>query len=174
MFAIDRDGDQVDLAVERQHGHDLIAVDDVPVPVDRQHAVAVTVEGDAEVKPLLGDGALERAQVGRTAADVDVRAVGLVADSCDLRAQLRERLRREAGVRAVCAIHADPQALEVGSESFDDVLQVAVRGDADFVDLAAAGCRLVEERLDLFLLRVGQLLAVAIEELHAVVLGGIV
>jgi hypothetical protein len=54
------------------------------------------------------------------------------------------------------------------------VLQVAVRRDADFVDLSAAGCRLVEERLDLFLLRVGQLLAVAIEELHAVVLGGIV
>ena len=46
-----RDGDHVDLAVERQHGDDLIAVDDVAVPVDGQHAVAVTVEGDTEVEP---------------------------------------------------------------------------------------------------------------------------
>ena len=40
--------------------------------------------------------------------------------------------------------------------------------------LAAPRGRLVEQRLDLFLLGVGQLLAVTIEELHAVVLGRVV
>ena len=69
---------------------------------------------------------------------------------------------------------ADAQAGEIGPESLDDVLQVAVRRDGDLVDLAAPRRRLVDQRLDLFLLSVGQLLSVAIEELHAVVLGRVV
>ena len=54
------------------------------------------------------------------------------------------------------------------------MLQIAVRRDADLVDVAASRRGGVEQRLDLFLLYVGQLLAVAIEELDAVVLGRVV
>ena len=54
------------------------------------------------------------------------------------------------------------------------MLEVAVDGDVDVVDLAAAGRRRVEERLDLLLGRVAQLATVAVEELHAVVLGRVV
>ena len=53
-------------------------------------------------------------------------------------------------------------------------LGVAFDGDGDLVDLAASRRRLVDQRLDLFLLSVGQFLPVAIEELHAVVLGRVV
>ena len=54
------------------------------------------------------------------------------------------------------------------------MLEVAVGRDADLVDLAASGRRLVEQRFDLLLLRVGELLTVAVEELDAVVLGRVV
>ena len=54
------------------------------------------------------------------------------------------------------------------------MLEVAVCGDLDAVDLAAAGCRAVEQRLDLLLGGVRQLAAVAVEELDAVVLRRIV
>jgi hypothetical protein len=54
------------------------------------------------------------------------------------------------------------------------VLEVAVGRDLDACDLAAARRGGVEERLDLLLLRVGELLAVRVEELDAVVLRRVV
>ncbi len=54
------------------------------------------------------------------------------------------------------------------------MLQVTVGRDADLVDVAAARRGRVEQRLDFFLLRVGELLAVTIEELDAVVLRWVV
>ena len=54
------------------------------------------------------------------------------------------------------------------------MLEVTVDGDADVIDLAAAGRRRVEQRLDLLLCRVVQLAPVAVEELDAVVLGRVV
>ena len=116
----------------------------------------------------------EQREVGRAAADVDVRPVRVVADRRDLRAELLERLRREAGVGAVRAVDRDAEAAEVGAEPLEHVLEVAVRRDLDAVDLAAAGSRAVEQRLDLLLGGVGQLAPVAVEELDAVVLGRIV
>ena len=51
--------DEIDPEVEREHGQDLVAVDLVPVSVHGEHAVAVAVEGDAEVEPAGTDGRLE-------------------------------------------------------------------------------------------------------------------
>ena len=90
-------------------------------------------------------------EVGRAAADVDVRPVRLVADRDDLGAELLERLRREARIGAVRAVDPDAEAAEVGPEALEHVLEVAVCGHLDPVDLAAAGCRAVEQRLDLLL-----------------------
>ena len=56
----------------------------------------------------------------------------------------------------------DPQAVEVGAEALDDVLEVAVERDVDAVDAARLRRRRrVEERLDLLLLRVRELAALA-------------
>ena len=44
-----RDRDELDLEIEHQDREDLVAVDDLPARVDRQHPVAVAVERDPEV-----------------------------------------------------------------------------------------------------------------------------
>ena len=160
--------------MQREQGDDLIAVDDVAVPVHGEHAVAVAVECHAEIESFALDEGLQRPQVGCTAVDVDVGAVRLVPDRLDAGAELLERLRREVGVRAVRTVDADAQPGEIGAETLEHVLEVAVRRHADLVDLAAARPGPIEQRLDLLLLAVGQLLAVPVEELDAVVLGRVV
>ena len=92
------------------------------VLVDREHPVAVSVEGDPEVETLFDDRALQERGVGRAAADVDVRAVGLDPDRDDLGAALLERLRREPGVGAVRAVDDDPQPGEIRAEAVEHVL----------------------------------------------------
>ena len=167
--------DGVDLEVEREDRDDLIAVDGLAVLVDREHAVAVAVEGDAEVEAAVAHGLLQQREVGRAAADVDVVAVGRIADRVHLRAALLECLRCEPGVRAVRAVDHDAQPAQIGAEPLEDVLQVGVGRDLDVLDasLVDAGRR-SEQRLDLLLGRVGQLVAMRVEELHAVVLGRVV
>src|SRR5205807_9944186 len=74
----------------------------------------------------------------------------------------------------VRAVDADAQAREVRAEALEHVLEIAVGRDADLVDVAAVRPAQVEQRLDLLLLPVCELLAAAVEELDAVVLGWIV
>src|SRR5580765_2368617 len=54
------------------------------------------------------------------------------------------------------------------------MLEVAVGRNADLVYVATSGRRLLEQRFDLLLLRIGEFLTVAVEELDAVVLGRVV
>ena len=169
----DGDGDEVDAEVECEHGEDLIAVDRLASLVDREHAVAVAVEGDPEVERLRGHEPLQGSEVGRAAADVDVRAVGLRSDRVHLRAELREGTRREVRERAVRAVDADPEAGEIRAEVRDDMVEIRIRGVVEGLDRSAAGRRRVEERLDLLLLLVDELPS-ASEELHAVVLRRVV
>ena len=63
---------------------------------------------------------------------------------------------------------------EVGAEVLDDVLDVPLDGVVRLLDRAAARPARVEERLDLELVRVGQLVALAVEDLDAVVLRRVV
>ena len=44
-----RDRNLVDAERERQHRDDLVAVDDIALLIDREHAVTVTVERDTEI-----------------------------------------------------------------------------------------------------------------------------
>ena len=57
-----RDRDEVDVEVEREDRDDLVAVDQLAVLVDREHAVAVAVERDPEVEAELDDRALQQRQ----------------------------------------------------------------------------------------------------------------
>ena len=159
---------------KREDRDDLIAVDSGAVLVDREHAVTVAVECDAEVELPPVTQVLQRCKVGRTAADVDVRAVGLVADRLHLRAELLERAWRDVRIRAVRAIDCDAQAAQIGAEALEDVLEITVDGDADVIDLSSTRSGCIEQRLDLLLRDVAQLAAAAVEELDAVVLRRVV
>ena len=81
----------VDLEVEREDRDDLVAVDGFALLVDGEHAVTVAVERDPEVVAAVAHGLLEQREVGRAAADVDVRAVGRIADRVHLGAAARRR-----------------------------------------------------------------------------------
>ena len=105
---------------------------------------------------------------------VDVLAVRGVPDRGHLGAEPLERLRGDPGIGAVGAVDRDPEAGEVGAEALEHVVEVAVGVDADAVDRPAAAFGRVEQRLDLLLGRVGELAAVLVEELDAVVLRRVV
>src|SRR5581483_6178738 len=168
----DRDG--VDAELESEDGEDLVAVERLAALVDREQPVAVTVEGDAEIELAARHGSLQRREVGRAAADVDVRPVRSVPDRGHRSAELLECLRRESRVGAVRAVDGDAHAAQVRTEALEDVREVAVGGDADAIDLTAAARRLVEQPLDLLLRGVTELAPHAVEELDAVVLRRVV
>ena len=65
---------------QRDRGDDLVAVDHAAVAADRQHAVAVAVEREADVVAARADALDDQLGVRRAAAGVDVDAVGLARD----------------------------------------------------------------------------------------------
>ena len=131
-------GNGVDAEGEREHGNDLVSVDDLPGLVHREHAVAVAVEGDAEVVGAVAHDVLQEGEVGRTAAHVDVRAVGRVRNRRHVRAEPLEDGGGDGRIRAVGAVDRDPEAGELGAEMLDEVLHVAVGGGVCRLDGAAA------------------------------------
>src|SRR5712691_9606980 len=167
---------RVEPEVERENREDLVAVERVAVSVDGEHPVAVPVEGDTEVELLLAHELLQRAKVGGAAADVDVRAVRVDSDRSHLRAEVLEGPWRDPREGAVRAVDADAQTGQVGAKPVEDVVEIAVDRDLQIVDLASlrVARRSVEQRLDLFLVRVGELAACFVKELDAVVLGRVV
>ena len=167
----------------REHGQDLVAVERLPIRVDREAAVGVAVIGDARIRAVLDDRRGQRAECGGAAAVVDVQAVRLVADGDDLRARQAQRLRREAVSRAVRAVGHDPQArqrrLRVVRQRGQQVVQVSLvlgAGVADPAELAAVRHRLgyPQPGLDLVFGGVRQLDPAGTEELDPVVPGRVV
>ena len=94
---------------KRHHG---VAVDNRPPLVYQDHAVRVPVEADADVSPGLDDLVRRDLRVERSAAQVDVAAVGRGPDRFDLRAELAEDERRGLVRGAVSAVHDHPDAVE--------------------------------------------------------------
>ena len=96
--------------VERGHHHDLVAVDQVAVLVDREDAVGVAVEREAELRASLTNRGLQRLGMRRSAPGVDVPAVGRVVDDVYPGAGRLERVRCEIRRRAVGAVDHDVHA----------------------------------------------------------------
>ena len=121
------------LEAQRQDGEDLVAVDDVALVVDREAAVGVTVEREPDVGAVLDDGRLERVEVGRAAAVVDVQAVGVGVDRDDVGAGVAERLRAGVAGGALGAVEHDLDAREGvvdGAHQVGGVLVDGRRGTA--------------------------------------------
>ncbi len=142
-------------------------------------AVGVAVVRDAEVCADLDDLRLQRIEVRRAGALVDVEPVRVRADDGDPRAGILERLRGDARGSAVRAVDDDVQPGErvrERAEQVDEIAVLRVGEAADPADRATgrAQLRLVERGLDPVLDDVGELHAAAREELDAVVWRGVV
>ena len=172
------------LQVHAAGGHDLVAVDEVAQLIHRQAAVRVAVKGDADVIAARLHHGGQAVQVGGAALVVDVHTVRVGVD--DVGAQLGE-LVEEAGSGgvggAVSAVHQDVQPGQIAGDGGLQVVDVVghrlLRHVAHLADLPVglAGNVVVAEEddvLDLLLQLVGELEALAVEDLDAVVLKGVV
>ncbi len=157
-------------------GDQLVAVVDLAVPVDREDAVAVAVEGEADARLGGGDALGQALHVGGAAAGVDVLPVGLDPDRLDLGAEALEDRRRGAVGGAVGAVEHYLATGEVEREGLLQLAQVVLQAAVQLPHVAGVlgRRRLVDQRLDPGLDLVGELHALAVEELDPVVVEGVV
>ena len=172
------------LQIQTAGGHHLVAVNEHTVLVHGQAPVGVTVEGDADVVAARLYHGSQRIHVGRTAFIVDVDAVGVGIDNVGT--QLGELVKEpgRSGIGgAVGAIHQDAQASQIAGDGGLEVVNVVghrlLRHIAHLADLpvSLAGNIVVakeDDILNLLLQLIGELKALAVEDLDAVVLKGIV
>ena len=135
-----RHGDDVDAEREREDREDLVAVDDLAALVDREHAVAVSVERDSQVEATRARRA--PASAARSVAPQPTLMFvpsGSVPIDVHLGAERGERLRRELREGAVRAVEADPEAGEVRAAPRDDAREVRVAAFFELVDGSAPG-----------------------------------
>src|SRR5438094_6725337 len=94
--------------LEGEDPEDLVAVDDPASGVDRDEPIGVAVEREPDVRAGRDDGSGEGPGSGGAAVDVDVHAVGVVADHLDARAGRGEDLGRRGPTGPVRAVEHDP------------------------------------------------------------------
>ena len=93
----------------------VITIHDRASVIHHQHAVAIAIKSDAQVRMLSQHSSLQLLHVGGTAVVVDVQAVGLSRQHGDLCAQLLEDARRHLVGRPMGAIDNNLQACKIGA-----------------------------------------------------------
>ncbi|MOA04094.1 hypothetical protein D3C78_1236280 [compost metagenome] len=146
----------------------LVAIDDRAGMIDHQHPVTITVEGNAQVGVTDQHCRLQRLDVGRAAAFVDVQAVRLRMQHRHFGTQLTEHARRDFVGGAMGAVDDQLEPFEAGAGRHTALakLDVAASGIVDARNLAQLARadhrhRLVKKLLDHQLDFVGQLGALA-------------
>ena len=158
----------------------LVAVADLAAPVDGDHPVAVTVEGEADRRPGGDDAGGQLLGMGRAAAFVDVAAVRIGGQRLDGGPEPLEDRGCGAEGGTVGAVEDHVQAAEVDRKGALELAQIVVERALKLARAPDPGLRACSARaggdvgLDRLLLVVGQLAAVAGEELDPVVLPGVV
>ena len=113
-----------------QNEQQLIAVHAAPKFIHHHHPIAVAVERQADLRAHARHGELQQFRRSRSAAIIDVAAVGRAADGHDLRAEIRQHPRRHFVAGAVGAVDHDLESLQVHARGD--------RGGAKFLILRAA------------------------------------
>jgi len=159
------------LQVGRGESDQIIAVADRPFTVHREHAIAVPVEGEAEIGARGRDVGDQVLDVGRAAAGIDVAPVGLGGDRLDTGTESLEDRRCGAVGRAIGTVEGDGQAAEVEREGPAQLAQVVVQRALQLPNSTRAlgRRRAVDQRLDLGLRGVVELRSPGREELDPVV-----
>ncbi len=162
--------------------HDLIAVHQLSLVVHRKAAVRITVIGKAQITALLQHVLLQCFNVGAAAVQVDVQAIGFIVDDMGICTQRIEYgLCTRAG-GAIGAVQRHLHALEGLGGQGNEVTDIAVPACREVhgaTDMIPAGQRhlrgsAIQVILDLRDHVIGELLAVLIDDLEAVVIVGIV
>ena len=167
----------------------VVAGDDIALLVHAQAAVGVAVVGKADVEMILDHELLQALDVGGTGIVVDVQAVRLVVDDVGVGTQSIEHRLRDVPAGTVGAVQADLDSLEGVDAQADEVAHVAVaachivHGAADVLAVGKGQLRpvliedvelavdvVLDQQQGLF----GHLLAVAVDELDAVVVERVV
>ena len=99
--------------VERDHIEQLVAVVRATLGIDHDQPIAVAVERDAEVGPMLDHRRLQIPRMRRADTGVDIEPVRLVTDGDHFGAEFMEHRRRDVIPGAVRAIDDDFQSFEV-------------------------------------------------------------
>ena len=161
--------------------HDLVAVHHLAPLIHRKAAVGIAVEGEAHVHVVLTDILLQALDVGGAAAGIDVDAVGLGVDDAGLGPQGVEHGAADHPGAAVGAVQRHLALVEGAGGQAGEVADVAVaagievHGAADFIlgGPGNLGQVAVDVALDLVLEGIVHLLALAVHQLDAVVIIGI-
>ena len=144
--------------------------------VNHNHAIAIAVEGNTEIRFFSQHTSLERANVGSPHFGIDVYTVWLTTDSDNVRPQFAQHVRRDVISRTVCTIHHNLQFTEakfVRERGFAK-LDIATRGINDtagftqFCRINAADL-LFHFRFDGLFYRIRQFGAVDREEFNAII-----
>ena len=157
--------------------HEHVAIDLRTGLIHSEHAIRVAVVRDAEIDLMRTDQLGDDIEVRRPAFLVDVHAVVVAVDRVNRRSKVLERLHGRLGRRPVAAVDRDREARKVAANALDRVRDVPLRSvghergtahiDARRTVPVPLGNRIL---LDLVLDLIGQLEAVPVEELDAVVL----
>ena len=164
-------------------GHELVAIDDLALFIDDDDAVGVAIERDADIGAHFAD--LADDGIGRGGADiaVDVEAVRLDANGEDFGAELPQSLGGDFVGGAIGAVDHDAEAVEIhgagqcalgefnvaGVDALDALGAAEGGGGGETVIQIA-----VNEGFDFVLGLVGELEAIGIEQLDAIILIGVV
>ena len=165
------------------HGHELVAIDDIALFIDDDDPVGISIERNADISAGFLDLFGHRFRRRRANLVIDIVAIGLDADGDDLRPQLPQRERGNLVGRTIGAIehHAQPGQVDIGRQRALGIFDVA--GARLFLAIGPAdlhavrqhmGQIAVDQPLDIGLHLVGKLVAIRAEQLDAVIVIGIV
>ena len=95
------------------HVKNLIAVDDLTVSIDHNHAITVAIERDPQVRPVDAYRTCQSPRIGRTKPVVDIQTVWLGPDGNDISADLVQYIGSDVVGRTMRAIHDNLKAAKI-------------------------------------------------------------
>ncbi len=153
-----------------------VAVDDFPCFANEEGAVGIAIEGDAELGALGSDALLQAFEMERTAAGVDVAAVGRYTHRDDNGAERAEEFGTEFVSGTVGAVEDDAETGELGSRKDAAAKKIEIFGVERFVGdkergifRRRIGAMPKNVRFESFFDGIGELHAGVREKLYAIV-----